>query len=373
PSKEHFFVYATREAPGCRQHWAQVADAGWVCLEHSEPGEAEPRALPEIGEDGILPFIYARHRRHKIADTPPIPVYRSLRQLNAGAEPVELLPAYGSYAFARRSYNHGKPAFITDDRRAVSTADLQRFEASEFSGRNLAEDPVAADLTLAWAVRWKTEIHAGPDLESEVLGRVPYHETVMVLRADPSGAWFEIGGDHPHRGGWLAAEDIRRWRPRAPDEPILAGAILLDVDLDQQVLTVWREDQPVFVTLVSSGKPGDRTPPGLYRIETKWAYGKMASLEDADDPYYVDAVPWVMYFDGRYALHAAFWHDLFGHQASHGCVNLSPRDAKTVFDLTTPTLPPGWLLVHEHAVDPGTLVRVRRDGHATPDRRPESR
>jgi hypothetical protein len=95
----------------------------------------------------------------------------------------------------------------------------------------------------------------------------------------------------------------------------------------------------------------------------------MESLADAEDPYYVDAVPWAMYFDGRYALHAAYWHDLFGHRLSHGCVNLSPRDAKRVFDLVTPTLPAGWLVVHEHASDPGALVRVRSGDRPLPDRR----
>ncbi|MCA9580118.1 MAG: L,D-transpeptidase, partial [Myxococcales bacterium] len=139
--------------------------------------------------------------------------------------------------------------------------------------------------------------------------------------------------------------------------------------LDQQVLSVWREGAPVFVTLISSGKPNHATPPGLYRIETKRAYGKMSSLEDARKPYFADAVPWAMYFQGNYALHAAYWHDMFGHRHSHGCVNLSPKDAKRVFELAGPVLPDGWLLVHEHARDPGALVRVRAAGEPTPDLR----
>jgi lipoprotein-anchoring transpeptidase ErfK/SrfK len=150
---------------------------------------------------------------------------------------------------------------------------------------------------------------------------------------------------------------------------VRGGQITVDVDLDEQVLSVWLEDAPVFVTLISSGKRNDETPPGIYRIENKRAFGKMQSNARARDPYYVDAVPWTMYFQGRYALHASYWHDMFGHRMSHGCVNLSPRDAKRVFELTTPTLPNGWLLVYEHEDDPGAVVRVRKAGAPTPDLR----
>ena len=31
-----------------------------------------------------------------------------------------------------------------------------------------------------------------------------------------------------------------------------------------------------------------------------------------DGPYSIEDVPWVMYFQGSYALHGAFWHDTFG-------------------------------------------------------------
>ena len=33
-------------------------------------------------------------------------------------------------------------------------------------------------------------------------------------------------------------------------------------------------------------------------------------------------VPYVEYFEAGYALHAAYWHDVFGKARSHGCVNL---------------------------------------------------
>jgi hypothetical protein len=53
-------------------------------------------------------------------------------------------------------------------------------------------------------------------------------------------------------------------------------------------------------------------------------------------------VPWIQYFAAGYALHGAYWHDVFGIPRSHGCVNLSPIDARIVFQWTDPPIPEGW-------------------------------
>ncbi len=53
-------------------------------------------------------------------------------------------------------------------------------------------------------------------------------------------------------------------------------------------------------------------------------------------------VPWIQYFAAGYALHGAYWHDVFGIPRSHGCVNLSPIDARIVFNWTDPPVPGGW-------------------------------
>lgn len=364
-----FHVYAHSDAPDCKKQWAQVAEGGWVCLERTELDDAEPRSLPTLADDQLLPFVYVRHRKHDDASTPALPVYASVSAFNRGDAPVESLPAYGSYAFARALHNRGAKVYLTESRRAVPADQLVEFDPSEFAGEELDASTIPPGATLAWAVRWKTVVRESTDPESAERARVAYHAPLFVKQGEgvigkDGERWFETV-----EGGWVSDDDIRRFLPVAPPAPILAGQITIDVDLAQQVLSVWREEEPVFATLISSGKPGDSTPVGLYRIETKWAYSKMESLASAEDPYYVDAVPWAMYFDGRYALHAAYWHDLFGHRLSHGCVNLSPRDAKRVFDLITPTLPAGWLVVHEHARDPGALVRVRNGDRPIPDRR----
>ncbi|MCC6900272.1 MAG: L,D-transpeptidase [Polyangiaceae bacterium] len=57
-----------------------------------------------------------------------------------------------------------------------------------------------------------------------------------------------------------------------------------------------------------------------------------------------------------FALHAAYWHDRFGEPKSGGCVNLSVRDAKWLFDWTAPCAPETWHSVRSS----GAAARSRR-------------
>ncbi len=377
-----FNVYALHEGEnddGCSLPWAQVGEAAWICSKHTAVEEhGKPHTLPVLPGDKLLPFLYARHVRHEDRSTPKIPVYRHLAALRSGADPVEWLGAYGTYAFVRRARSSGSSVLIDVRGRVMPGAEMRTFEPTEFAGRDLDAMPVPADRTLAWVVHRDTGVYAEPDPESEQLSPLAYHAELLVEPPEPEigesgknrAGWIRVpAGDGLASAGWIPAAHIRSWRPQPPPEPVLTGQLLIDVDLDQQVLTLWHEDRPIFATLIASGKPGYSTPVGLYRIITKRAYGKMASLPSEPEPYWVDAVPWTMYFDGRFALHGAFWHDRFGYRTSHGCINLAPRDAKLVFDRITPTVLPGWLIANEHVSDPGTLVRIHKGDPAVPDRR----
>ncbi len=129
------------------------------------------------------------------------------------------------------------------------------------------------------------------------------------------------------------------------------------VDLARQTLTAYEGDTPVFATLISSGIADHATPPGMFRLHAKHITATMSDDLAVDGPYSIEDVPWTMYFNGSYALHAAFWHERFGHPRSHGCVNLTPRDARWLFFWTQPLLPSAW-----HGVLPdvgrGTLVVI---------------
>ena len=134
------------------------------------------------------------------------------------------------------------------------------------------------------------------------------------------------------------------------------------------MLAVYKGSNIQFLTLMSTAKKGHRTPLGTYQIYDKSTGWDLGSLDGAEDAYFMERVPYVMHYYPRYAIHSAFWHDDFGFPASHGCINLSVKDARTVFDLVSPTLPDGWRFVKQTDVHSGTVLRVR-NGEKTGQRK----
>jgi lipoprotein-anchoring transpeptidase ErfK/SrfK len=154
-------------------------------------------------------------------------------------------------------------------------------------------------------------------------------------------------------GWWMRSGDGTYTEPGPPPQGLLPGEKWIDVNLTRQTLVAFEGDKPVYATMVSSGKkakdPNDKvhdhqTIQGSFRIREKHISTTMDGDGPApgDMPYSIEDVPYVMYFEGSYALHAAFWHNNFGHEQSHGCVNLAPLDAKQLFFWTDPPLPQGW-------------------------------
>jgi hypothetical protein len=139
----------------------------------------------------------------------------------------------------------------------------------------------------------------------------------------------------------------------------------VDVNLDKKTLVLFVGDEPVYAALVSPGKrskdkkKNHATKEGVWRIREKHVAVTMdGDGAGGDLPYSIDDVPFVEYYDGSYALHAAFWHSNFGREMSHGCVNLAPLDAKHVFNWTEPRLPRGWHAVNATKDRPGTVVSI---------------
>ena len=161
----------------------------------------------------------------------------------------------------------------------------------------------------------------------------------------------------------MRTSDLARTSLESPPEGLSPGERWLDIDISEQVLVAYEGERPVFATLVSTGRArrGSETPLGSHRIWVKLAFSDMSNLryEDAPSHYAMEQVPWVQYFEGSFGLHAAFWHDDFGRRRSHGCVNLSPRDAQWLFQFTGPSLPNGWDAIFPRESSPGSLVHVR--------------
>lgn len=369
-----FHVHGPSEGPGCpAPGWTRVARAGFACLGPGEPTDAEPQLLPVLAPDRVVPFLYARPRPASPGAAPaPVPRWRHRTAHNRGSPPIDTLDPEGSYAFVRRRANGHKGPLLVDARDRVVPADRMRtFRPSTFAGRDLARLPLPAGRELAWVRRAKTEIFARPDVRARVVARASYHaELELAATAAPDPEWFEVVSGAPP--GFLPAAQIRRWSPPPPRGDARSDELWIDVDTGEQTLTVLVGAAPIFATLVSTGKPGDGTPSGLYRIGHKKAWDDMRSDPLAEEPYLVEAVPWVQYFHGDFALHAAYWHDLFGNRTSHGCINVAPRDALWLWGMTAPAVPAGWLALHAPPGAPGTTLRVRHGERPVTDRRTDA-
>ncbi len=183
-----------------------------------------------------------------------------------------------------------------------------------------------------------------------------------------TGERTTIGGNifaETEDGWWMKEQEGTRTKPGAAPADLAPGEKWIDVNLTTQTLVAFEGDKPVYATLVSTGRRNFQdkekdhpTPPGTFRIREKHIAATMDGDGAADGPYSIEDVPWIMYFNGSYALHGAFWHANFGHVQSHGCVNLSPLDAKAMFGWTEPRVPDGWHGVNSTPERPGTRVVV---------------
>lgn len=225
------------------------------------------------------------------------------------------------------------------------------FPVSRFEGRDLRADPVAPGGRAAWVLPYDgLELREAPDTEAASLGHLPFQAALDVFG---DGDWLKTTD-----GAWLRARDVRVFEPGPPLQQ--AGSDpWIDIDLSQQTLALIEDDEATFVTLISSGLRRTPTPTGLYETFDKLVHNDMRSRPRAREWYHVEEVPWIVHFKPRYALHGVFWHWGLGHPASHGCVNLAPRDARTLFERLSPELPRGWHTVYVDAQHPGSLVRIR--------------
>ncbi len=129
----------------------------------------------------------------------------------------------------------------------------------------------------------------------------------------------------------------------------------IEVNLTTQELIAYEGLQPVFSTIISSGKANTPTIVGKFRIQLKYVSQLMIG-----PGYYLPDVPWLMYFYGNYAIHAAYWHTNWGTPMSHGCVNMPVDDAEWLFHWTDPVMPEGQRTVLSSEDNPGTWVLIHK-------------
>ncbi len=346
---------AESDAEACEHgQWLSVAPRGWVCAPtQTSSRKPSTQLLPRVPKRGTTPGTYG-----KVRDGAPI--YASRNDAAMGLPPSA---PDGSLTVQRLGTETIDGVKYWRTRSGLIPArDVRRHNPSRFVGVSLREDthalPVAWTLAPATSERSSVPVYAEARRRSRVVKRLPAR-TLVVVSEEKDGF-----ASTPY--GWIDRHDLRIARAADVPPTLQDGESWIDIDLDAQVLVAYEGTEPVYATLISSGKVNHRTPTGVFRIERKIAERTMNSMADSDETYRVAKVPWTAYFARGYALHAAYWHNGFGRARSHGCVNLAPRDARALYDWMVPAAAPGWSESYGHVDQPGTLVRVRSRKDPTP-------
>ena len=141
--------------------------------------------------------------------------------------------------------------------------------------------------------------------------------------------WLMVGPDE-----WIEGTAVGRVIINTTPPKGVTGGRWIEVNLYEQTLSVYDQNSLVFATLIASGLPPFWTRPGVFQVYKRLESTLMSGTFEADrsDFYYLEDVPWTLYYDEARALHGAYWRTAFGFPQSHGCVNLSPGDAHWLYD-----------------------------------------
>ncbi len=320
-----------------------------------------PSPLPQLpvtelphAEGDVVPHTYAYAR------TLPLNVYRHPMEAAMGLPPVRTMLSGDWWVSVDGVVEYEGQKWYQINRDEFVPAEALAFASpSRFQGVYLTDQP---QRPFGWINRRVVPSVVPGGAKNESVPALNRYQLIIIFAEERLGdtLWYLVGSDQ-----WVTQENVSRVDVDAPPAGIPAGAKWIEVDLFEQTIAAYEGTRMVYATLVSSGRQGTATPPGLYRLWSKVREGKMSSPDVEDGSplyYYIEDVPWTMYFHGGYSIHAAFWHDAFGFQRSHGCVNLPPRDAEWFFNWADPPIPDGVKFLYIGSSTPNTWVWV----HFTP-------
>lgn len=209
---------------------------------------------------------------------------------------------------------------------------------SHFSGVLFTEPPI---YQLAWLLL-DTKPSKRPGAEpvpgTEWIPRYTLFNIYAQVEVD-GWLWYLVGPDQ-----WVHQTRLGRITPISRPEGVSGKWVA--IDLYEQTLVAYEDDRMVFATLISSGLPDWPTREGLFQIWDRYTETKMSGAEGAPDFYYLEEVPWTMYFDHEIGLHGTYWHDGFGYRHSHGCVNLTITDSRWLYEWTADGYPDAAVYVY---------------------------
>lgn len=185
--------------------------------------------------------------------------------------------------------------------------------------------------------------------------------TDVVVNRNEKSIWYKIYDRQIQQSLYVPAHEIRlippsELLPLSPEVPEENKYIY--VDLENQFVTAFEDENPVLAVRCSTGDKGAETPVGEFRTFHKGPSVHMTNQGDGtENTYHLPGVPWVSFFTGTgVAFHGTYWHNNYGRPSSRGCVNLTPEDAKFIYRWTRPEVPKETPYLYKPG--DGTLVKV---------------
>jgi hypothetical protein len=259
------------------------------------------------------------------------PIFATLDDAVRG-DPVArtMPPGFEFVTYLDRAEVGGRIYYMVDPGAWMRGGDMSRVSAMpSFQGLQFQKTPSHGFGWVLFETRSRrTPGYQGDEYTGSVYYR--YHQVHIYSSEQIDGQeWVLIGPDE-----WLEGRHVAGVTPNPVPPAGVENGRWVEVNLAEQTLAIYQNRRMVFATVISSGVQGQWTQPGLFQAYQKKPEETMSGSFTADrsDYYYLEGVPWTVYFDQARALHGTYWHNSFGVPTSRGCVNLSPGDAHWLFD-----------------------------------------
>lgn len=296
----------------------------------TDPHPADPRvpdplpALPLLPQEPPADVLSLRYAR---ATEGGAPVYGDPDDAARDLAPQRRLGAGSVWVSLQGEITHdGANYYEINPSEYVPAEFLTAYQPSVFQGVALGGRPERAFAWILQPVQPRVEPGGEINPQAPVLQR---YELVQIFATENLGSqvWYLIDSDQ-----WINQIYVGKVTPSVPPAGVSTIGAWIEINLFEQTMAAYVGDEMVYATLVSTGLPGWDTPPGLFQIWLRVEMGKMSGAYYRPDYYFLEHVPWTLYFNQGIGFHTAYWHDGFGYRRSHGCVNLAPLDARWLFE-----------------------------------------
>jgi len=291
--------------------------------------------LPATKPDPALTYVDYRYGQVRTSNAP---VFSSVEDAQKGGRKnaIRTIDAsFGYISYTEDVVIDGKRFYMVEPGAWMTANDISRIGVVPlFQGLEFTRTPEHA---FGWALQFlsngpietkRTPGYSNNDYTGHVINHQEVVQIYAVEQADDQ-EWYLVGPDE-----WLPDKVIARVIPNNTPPEGVAGDRWIEVNLYEQTMAVYDQRELVFATLIASGVEPFWTRPGLFQVTEKLETTPMRGAFEADrsDAYYLEDVPWTMYFDQARALHGAYWRANLGFPQSHGCVNLTVGDSRWIFD-----------------------------------------